>query len=366
MRPEYLIDGPPGAETIFDGESYLYFGGTGYFGLHKHPEIIAAAEKALRKYGTGSATTRGGLGTSPQVLELEREATAYFGTEDAVYLATGYLSDMAGLQALCAYTRVDAIFIDEFAHFSHRDGAATTGKPIFAFRNGDNNHLAEQLEAHLKPGQKPLVVTDGIFSIRGALPPIPEYLALMETYDGNIWVDDAHGVGILGSNGRGVYDHYELSSERLFYGGTLAKAFGGFGGIVPGSRKFIGKLREGDTLNGGSYSTAGVASSLAGIRWVGQHPEARQALWHNARYLKIRLQKLGLVVEDNHIPIVSWVLDSADEMKKVQQELMKQHIAIQYSHYIGAGKKGVLRAVVFSTHTEAQIDKLAETLDTLL
>ena len=366
MRPEYLIDGSPGAETIFDGESYLYFGGTGYFGLHKHPKIIAAAELALRQYGTGSATTRGGFGTSSQVLELEREAATYFGTEDAVYLATGYLSDMAGLQALCKYARVDAIFIDEFAHFSHRDGAATTGKPIYPFRNVDNDHLAEQLDAYLKPGQKPLVVTDGIFSTRGALPPIPEYLALMDAYDGNIWVDDAHGVGILGPHGRGVYDHYELSSERLFYGGTLAKAFGGFGGIVPGNRKFVGKLREGDTLNGGSYSTAGVASSLAGIRWVSQHPEVRQALWHNARYLKTKLDDLGLPVENNHIPIVSWTLDGADEMKKVQQELMKRNIAIQYCHYIGAGKEGVLRAVVFSTHTESQIDKLAEALKTLL
>ena len=366
MRPEYLIDGPPGAETIFDGESYLYFGGTGYFGLHKHPEIIAAAETALRQYGTGSATTRGGLGTSPQVLELEQEAAAYFGTEDAAYLATGYLSDMAGLQALCEYTRVDAIFIDEFAHFSHRDGAATTGKPIHPFRNGDNNHLAEQLDAHLTPGQKPLVVTDGIFSIRGALPPIPEYLELMEAHDGNIWVDDAHGMGILGSNGRGIYDHYDLNSERLFYGGTLAKAFGGFGGIVPGNHKFIGKLRVGDTLNGGSYSTAGVASSLAGIRWVSRHPEARQKLWHNARYLKTRLQELGLPVENNQVPIVSWALESVEEMKKVQQELMRRNIAIQYSQYIGTGKEGVLRAVVFSTHTESQIDKLAETLGTLL
>ncbi len=167
------MDGPPGAETIIDGEPYLYFAGTGYFGLQNHPEIIAAGEKALRQYGTHSATTRAGLGTNPLVLELEKEAASYFGTEDAVYLATGYLSDMAGIQALCNYTRVDAIFIDELAHFSNRDGAATVRKPVYTFRNGDSNHLAEQLEAHLKPGQKPLVVTDGIFSLRGVLPPIP-------------------------------------------------------------------------------------------------------------------------------------------------------------------------------------------------
>jgi len=366
VKAEYLMEGPPGAETIIDGENYLYFAGTGYFGLHHHPEIIAAAEEALRQYGTHSATTRAGHGTSPQVLELEKEAAAFFGTEDAVYLATGYLSDMAGIQALCNYTRVDAIFIDELAHFSNRDGAATAGKPVWSFRNGDNEHLAGQLEAHLKPGQKPLVVTDGIFSLRGVLPPIPEYLELMEAHDGNIWVDDAHGMGMLGPNGRGIYDHFDLSSERLFYGGTLAKAFGGFGGIVPGNRQFIDKLRNGDTLNGGSYFAAAVGASLAGIRWVGQHPEARQRLWQNARYLKIRLQELGLPVENNHIPIVSWSLNTADDMKRIRQELMKRHIAIQYCHYMGSGKEGVLRVVVFSTHTKTQIDSLAEALNTLL
>jgi len=317
------MDGPPGSETIIDGENYLYFAGTGYFGLHHLPEIIAAAEKALRQYGTHTATTRGGLGTNPQVLELEKEAAAFFGTEDAVYLATGYLSDMAGIQALCNYTRVDAIFIDELAHFSNRDGAATAGKPIWPFRNGDTDHLAGQLKAHLKPGQKPLVVTDGIFSLRGALPPIPEYLELMEAYDGNIWVDDAHGMGMLGPNGRGIYEHFGLTSERLFY-------------------------------------------SLAGIQWVGQHPQVRQKLWHNARYLKTRLRKLGLPVENNHIPIASWTLETADGMRKVQQELMKRNIAIQYCHYMGTGELGVLRTVVFSTHTETQIDSLAEALNTLL
>lgn len=366
MRPKYLMGGPPGAETIIDGENYLYFAGTGYFGLHHHPEIIAAAENALDQYGTHSATTRAGLGTNPQVLELEKEAAAFFNTEDAVYLATGYLSDMAGIQALCNYTRIDVIFIDELAHFSNRDGAATAGKPIWPFRNGDIDHLAEQLEAHLKPGQKPLVVTDGIFSTNGALPPIPEYLGLMESYDGTIWVDDAHGMGILGSSGRGIYDHFDLNSERLFFGGTLAKAFGGFGGIVPGSHEFIGKLRQGDTLNGGSYFAAAVAASLAGIRWVANHPEARQKLWHNACYLKCRLQELGLPVENNHIPIVSWTLDNADRMQKVQQALMQRHIAIQYSRYVGTGDEGVLRTVVFSTHTESQIDRLTEALDELL
>jgi len=108
-----LMDGPPGAETRFNGQNTLYFSGTGYFGLQNHPELLCAAETALHQYGTHSATSRAGYGNIPLLQELEREAASYFGTDDAVYLATGYLSDMAGIQALCAHTRVDAIFIDE-------------------------------------------------------------------------------------------------------------------------------------------------------------------------------------------------------------------------------------------------------------
>jgi len=361
-----LMEGPPGSETRFNGQNHLYFAGTGYFGLQNHPELLSAAETSLHQYGTHGATSRAGYGNIPLLQELEREAADYFGTDDAVYLATGYLSDMAGIQALCACTRVDAIFMDEFAHYSNRDGAATAGKPIYTFRNADNEHLAELLKSQLKPGDKPLVVTDGIFSIAGSLPPLPDHLTLMQHYDGNIWVDDAHGLGILGPNGRGVYDHYGLSSERLHYGGTLAKAFGGFGGIVPGNQTYIQQLRLGDTINGGSYFAAAAAASLAGIRWVRRHPEARLQLQHNARYLKTRLRALGLTVEDNDTPMASWTQGSAETMRKIQQELLNRQIAIQYCHYVGTGSEGVLRAVVFSTHTEAQIDQLLDNLQTFL
>jgi len=173
-------------------------------------------------------------------------------------------------------------------------------------------------------------------------------------------------MGILGPNGRGVYDHYELNSERLFYAGTLAKAFGGFGGIVPGNQAYIQQLRQGDTVNGGSYFAAAAAASLAGIRWVKRHPEARTQLRHNARYLKMKLRNLGLLVEDNDIPMASWTQGNAEAMRKIQQALLNRRIAIQYCHYVGTGNEGVLRAVVFSTHTEAQIDQLIDNLEAFL
>jgi len=361
-----LMDSAPGAKTQFNGAEHLYFGGTGYFGLHNDTELLDAAKLALDQYGTHSATTRAGYGNSAQVQTLEREAAAYFGTEDAVYLATGYLSDMAGLQALAAYKQVDVIFIDEFAHYSNKDGAATLNKPMIVFRNADNDHLETLLKMHLKPEQKPLVVTDGIFSIEGLAAPIPEHLRLMEKYDGNIWVDDAHGLGILGPNGRGVYDHYHLNSPRLFFGGTFAKAFGGFGGIIPGNKEYINHLRQGATINSGSYFAPAVAASLAGLRKVNNHPEYRQQLRDNALYLKSKLKGLGLAVVDNDLPIVSWTQGSASNMQLIQQNMLKYKIAIQYCHYVGAGDEGILRAVVFSTHSKDHIDQLVKKLKSFI
>jgi len=361
-----VMQGPPGAETQFDGDMYLYFGGTGYYCLQNNPQVICAAQEALSQNGTHCATSRAGYGNIPIVQELELEAAKYFATDDALYLATGFLSDAAGLQALCHYRQVDVIFVDEFSHFSNRDGIATTNKPVHVFRNRDNLHLEELLKKNLQQKQKPLVVTDGIFSIAGVFSPIPKHLTLMEQYDGNIWVDDAHGLGILGPNGRGSFDHHRLSSPRLFHGGTLAKAFGGFGGIIPGSFDFIECLRQGTIVNGGSYFAPAVAASLAGIRWVDQNPHLRDKLRSNALYLKSELRKIGLAIENNDLPIVSWTVGDATVMSNIQKALFKKKIAIQYCHYIGTGEHGVLRAVVFSTHTEEQIDFFVEHLKSLL
>ncbi|MEN8153117.1 MAG: pyridoxal phosphate-dependent aminotransferase family protein [Acidobacteriota bacterium] len=362
----YLMESAPGTETIINGKTYLYFGGTGYYQLHSHPEIINAGCEALKKYGLNSATTRGGYGTTKLLRDVEKNAARYFGTDDAAYIASGYLSNLAGIQALNIYKKIDAVFVDENAHYCNIDGANSILKPVYYFRHMDVSVLEGKIKKHLKPNQRPLIVTDGVFPLFGRIAPVDQYLNIAENNNGMVWVDDAHGVGVVGDSGRGTYDHYNLKSERLYFGGTLGKAFGGFGGIIPGNSDFINIVKKGNVMNGASAPPSpAAAASLKGIEILQSNEEKRKKLWANAVRFKKGLKKLGVDIEVNHVPIAAWGMESEKDMERVFNQLMKKGISIQYSNYVGS-ETGVLRVVLFSTHTEKQINRLLYELEKLI
>jgi len=362
-----IMQGPPGPETMISGKKYLYFGGTGYYELHNHPEIIKASIDAMKKYGLNSGTTRNGFGTTPLLLALEKKAAAFFSTENAACLASGFLSSMAGLQALQNLMPYDVVFIDSFSHYSNKHASLSTRKPVISFEHLNLEDLERKLKKQLKPGQRPLLVTDGVFPVFGKIAPLPDYLNILSLYNGIVWVDDSHGSGVIGENGRGSIEYHHIQSDHFYMGSTLSKAFGGFGGIIPGNTGFVEEVRKGPVMNGASTAPApAVAAGLKGLSLLMDHPEMRQKLWQNARRLKSGLKKIGFETEDTSVPIAAWTLKNEDEMKRVQCQLMDRGISIQFTHYIGAGPNGVLRAVVFSTHTEAQIDHLLSELNKLI
>lgn len=357
----------PAAETIYNGRKCLYFGGVSYFGLQNHPELIKAAQQALAQFGTHSATSRYPYGTTPLYAEVEKRAAEYFGTEDAAYVTSGYLENMAAFQAMAQLKMFDVILLDEGAHYSVFDFAWALRKPVFTFAHADPGDLSRKLKDNLKAGEKPLLMTDGIFPTFGLLAPVPEYLKIIEAYDGLIWVDDAHGMGVLGPHGRGTFDHFGLRSDRLYFGGTFSKAFGSHGGIIPGKAELVKTIRSGHIMNGASAgSSATAAAALKGMELLAAHPEWREQLSKNARQLKAGLKQLGFEMHDGPVPVAAWRLKSSAEMDRVQAELLKRGILIQRSRYVGAGPDGALRTVVFSTHTSEQIDRLLRELKTLL
>lgn len=359
----FVQESAPGAETIYNGKRVLYFGGTGYHGLHQHPEIIRAAQKALDQYGTHSGTSRYPYGTTPLYTEVEKKAAEYFGTEDAAYVASGYLQNIAAFQAMSQLKMFDSIFIDETAHYSAFDFVWALRKPVFPFRHADPEDLEKQLRAKLKPNEKPLIVSDGIFPTFGLLAPVPDYLKLAEIFNGILWLDDAHGVGMLGPNGRGICDHYKLSSERLLFGGTFSKAFGAHGGVIPGKKELVQAVRSGHVMNGASAgSSAMAAAAVKGVELVAAHPEWRERLAKNAQQLKDGLKQMGFEMNDSPVPVAAWQLKSSAEMDRVQAHLLSRGMLIQRIHYVGSGPEGVLRIVVFSTHTSDQITHLLDEL----
>ena len=364
---KFLMGSGPGPETVINGRRCLYFGGTGYYGFQTHPELIKAAQEALAKYGMCSATSRNVFGTTQLYLDVEKTAARFFGAEESIYLSSGYLTNIAAFQSLTELKRFDAIFMDEGAHWSIGDFVYALQKPVFPFAHSDPEDLRRKLKANLRAGQKPLVASDGIFPTFGKIAPVPDYLKAVEPYNGCIWLDDCHAVGVLGPNGRGTYDHYGLKSDRLYFGGTTSKAIGAHGGIIPGRAAFIQPIRAGHVVNGANASCSAAAAAAAkGMNLLMAHPELRQQLWSNARLLKAGLRKMGFEQDDSPVPAAAWALKSAEAMDRVHAELLKRGIAIQRTHYVGAGPAGLLRAVVFATHRAEHIDRMLGELKTLV
>jgi 7-keto-8-aminopelargonate synthetase-like enzyme len=227
--------------------------------------------------------------------------------------------------------------------------------------------LEEKIKAVSLNDQRPLIISDGIFPIFGRIAPVKEYLLIAEKYNGIVWIDDAHGLGVLGENGRGTVEHSGVTSERVFFGGTFSKAFGGFGGIIPGKKEFIDEIRNDQIQNGATpVPSVAAAASLTGMRILKSNPEMRTKLWLNANRLKSGLAQIGIKTDDTSVPIAAWKMKSVAEMQKIYNELKKKDIIIQLINYVGAGDGGALRIVVFSTHTNEQIDNLVCELKRIL
>ena len=168
------IETSVGSRVIIDGRERDYFAGCGYLGLQNHPELLAAAADALQRYGLGTATSRGGYGEHPVYVALEELAARYFGAEAALYYVTAYLGNTILLQGLRG--EYDRIFMDDASHFSVRDSVQIAGVPVTSFRHLDPDDLAAQLRGQLRPGERPLVISDGVFPISGEIAPAPDYL----------------------------------------------------------------------------------------------------------------------------------------------------------------------------------------------
>jgi 7-keto-8-aminopelargonate synthetase-like enzyme len=361
------MSGAPGPETVINGRKCVYFGGTGYFGLHGNAGIIRAGAAAFKKYGMHSAASRAGFGNNPVLLAAEKKIAGYFGTEESIYFVSGYLNGLFMAQGMA--DEFDVAFADENAHYSVMDGIFSTRKPVVFYRHRDVSDLRAKLKSRLKAGQRPLVITDGVFPTFGAIAPVPELVEALEPYNGILCLDDAHAVGVLGANGRGTCEHFEIKpGGKIIMSGTLSKAFGGHGGFIPASSAFIRRLRQTVGAYSGATSppTPIAAGSAKGIELVQRHPEWREKLWRNVARAKKGMRGLGFDVGDTPVPIVTWTLASAGEMIRIQKKLLARGIAVAYLKYAGAPEGGVLRASIFSTHTDAQIDSLPEALKKLV
>ena len=379
-RSHARLESPPGPIVQVDGAEYLYFGGTGYLGLQADREVLEAAVGAVRRYGVHTGTSRTRL-DSPSVLAAERAATEYFAAEDAILTPTGYVC--AAMLLASPDSQFDTILLDEHAHYCLADAARATGYPRSRFAHGDANDLERKLAA-LPPGSHPLVMTDGVFASTGEVPPLDRYVELLDRHSAcegaaTLLVDDAHGAGCVGPEGRGVLDHFGLlgrgnqptqpNAAALLWCTTASKALGGHGGLIVGSRSVLDALRTTSWFAGTSApANAVAASTAAAILKTHRQPELRQRLAERVKHLHAGLERLGLAPPPSNrtcaTPIFALTIGTAARMLTIHEQLRANGILVPYARrYSGVGPEGSLRVAVFANHESAMIDRLLDTLE---
>jgi 8-amino-7-oxononanoate synthase len=357
------MESPLGPRIVINNRNMDYFAGTGYLGLQNHPAVLQTAKEALQRYGFSTATSRGGYGEHPLYDELEQKACAFFDAEKVLYFATGYLGISILTQA--TLNRFNHIFIDSSAHFSLWDAAYATNLPITPFHHLQAKSLAEQMLQELRPREKPLVLSDGVFPVSGEIAPLPEYLALVKPQRGLVYLDDAHAVGVLGKNGRGTSEYYNIQDENCSTSATLAKALGGFGGVIWGTEKWVESVGRASRICEGSSPLPLVvaAASACALDLARTLPELRFRLWENVARARTSLRALGWDLADTPIPIICLEGLPGIDLDRIRRKLFKQGIAIELVRsYPSTPAGGALRIAVFATHTHDQIDKLVDAI----
>ena len=238
LRARRTLESPQSPHIVVDGKPYLAFCSNDYLGLAYHPQLIAALQQGAQHWGAGAGAAHLVSGHFEPHHQLETQLAAFVGKPAALLFSTGYMANLGVVQALVG--KADTVFADKLNHASLNDAMLLSRAPIKRYRHGDMKQLAQQLE-QTRSGRK-LIITDAVFSMDGDIAPLPELLALCERHDAWLLVDDAHGFGVLGEQGRGSLSHFGIESERIIYMATLGKAAGVSGAFVAAEPVVIATL----------------------------------------------------------------------------------------------------------------------------
>src|SRR5881392_3184348 len=288
-----VLEGEQKPVCTFDGKEVINLASNNYLGLTTHKTLRKAALEAVRKYGAGAGAVRTIAGTMKLHMELEEQIARFKNVEACVVFQSGFTANAGTVAAVLG--KDDLIVSDELNHASIIDGARLSRAKILVFRHKDVAHAEEQL-ASIKdqPGRR-LIITDGVFSMDGDIGPLPALCDVAEKYGAIMMVDDAHASGVLGRNGRGTIDHFNVHGRVDVQVGTLSKAIGALGGYVCGSRDLIDFLyhRARPFLFSTSHPPSVAATCIAAFDVLEQEPERIEKLWENTRFWKKELGLLG-------------------------------------------------------------------------
>ena len=360
-----VMSAPTGTINL-DGRDVVLLGSNNYLGLSTHPKVIAAAVEATRTFGTGASGSRLISGNSERYATLEINLAETKGTEAALVFSSGYAANMSVIPVLAG--EGDLILSDTLNHASIIDGCRLSRATKKVYRHCDMEHL-RLLLSESTAFRRRLIVTDGVFSMDGDIAPLPDICNLAAQHNAMLLVDDAHGFGVLGTDGGGTVAHFGLEGDEIIQMGTLSKAVGALGGYIAGSHALIELLVN--RARGFIFTTglppATLAAADAALDVMRSEPELRQRLFLHAKRLKTALIDLGYTLLPSETQILPVVLGSPQRATSVAEALLTAGVfapAIR-PPAVPAGTSR-LRLTVMATHTEAEIQRAIDAFTAVL
>jgi 8-amino-7-oxononanoate synthase len=343
-------------EVVVRGERKIMVGSNNYLGLTHHPKVIAAAEAALKRYGSGCTGSRFLNGTLDLHEELEERLARFLEQEAALVFSTGYQTNLGVVSTLVG--REDHLFLDKLNHASIVDGARLSYGTVHRYPHGDFEALERQL-ASVDPDAGKLIVTDGIFSMEGDIVDLPRLVALAEFYGAQIMVDDAHAFGVLGEKGGGTAQHFGLSDRVDLIMATFSKSLASIGGVIAGPEPVIHYLKHHarSLIFSASMPPASVATVLAALDVIEREPERREQLWRNTRRMQEGLKSLGYDIGKSETPVVPVLIGQVEQTFAFWKELFDAGVFTNPVTPPAVPENSCrLRISLMATHTDEQVD----------
>ncbi len=357
------IESGADAEVMIQGRRMIMIGSNNYLGLTTHPKVKEAAKAAIDKYGSGCTGSRFLNGTLDIHEELEHRLARFMNKEKCLLFSTGFQANLGAISTVAG--RDDTILCDRMNHASILDGCRLSYGRTLKFRHNDMADLERLLTStDLQEGDSStLVITEGVFSMEGDIGALKEIVELKRKNAFRILLDDAHGVGYMGSGGRGVAEHFGVESEVDLIMGTFSKSFASLGGFLVGEEDVLDYIRHHarSLIFSASMPPANVATVLAALDIMEKEPEHRETLWKNTNKMRNAFQDLGFNIGNTRSPVIPIIIGDMDRTMHFWKELFEERVFVNPIVPPGVPPDmSLLRTSYMATHTDKELDRVLD------
>ena len=342
-------------EVIMNGKKVLMFGSNSYMGLTNHPKVKEAAIEAVKKYGTGCAGSPFLNGTLDIHKQLEARLAEFVGKEDALIYSTGFEVNLGVVS--CMTGREDYVILDEQDHASIIEGRRLSFSTPLKYKHNDMDSLEEQLKK-CAPDKVKLIVTDGVFSMEGDVAKLPQIVELAKKYDATVMVDEAHGIGVFGKQGRGTCNHFGVTEDVDLIMGTFSKSFASLGGFIATDKEITNFLRHHSRsyIFTASITPASTAAANAALDIMLNEPERQEHLWKLTNYALEGFRNMGCEIGHTETPIIPLYIRDNYKTFTITRDLLNEGIFVNpvVSPAV-APHDTLIRFSLMATHTKEQV-----------